>query len=142
MMCVIGYVEMVLEWFCQRVLCCEVFGKKLVEFGVNFDIIVEVCIEIEMICFFCFKVVWMIDCGNFKEVVVWISQIKVVVLCMVLKIIDEFMQMYGGMGISQDMLFVCFWMNVCMLCFVDGLDVVYCCQIVCEEFKCYMQEKV
>ncbi len=84
----------------------------------------------------------MIDRGNPKEAAVWISQIKVAAPRMALKIIDESMQMHGGMGISQDTPLARSWTNVRTLRFADGPDAVHRRQIAREELKRYTQEKV
>ncbi|SOC81945.1 acyl-CoA dehydrogenase [Ensifer adhaerens] len=138
----IGHAEMALERLCQRALRREAFGKKLAELGANFDIIAEARIEIEMTRLLCLKAAWMIDRGNPKEAAVWISQIKVAAPRMALKIIDESMQMHGGMGISQDTPLARSWTNVRTLRFADGPDAVHRRQIAREELKRYTQEKV
>lgn len=138
----IGHAEMALERLCQRALRREAFGKKLAELGANFDIIAEARIEIEMTRLLCLKAAWMIDRGNPKEAAVWISQIKVAAPRMALKIIDEAMQMHGGMGISQDTPLARSWTNVRTLRFADGPDAVHRRQIAREELKRYTQEKV
>jgi acyl-CoA dehydrogenase len=138
----IGHAEMALERLCQRSLRREAFGKKLAELGANFDIIAEARIEIEMTRLLCLKAAWMIDRGNPKEAAVWISQIKVAAPRMALKIIDESMQMHGGMGISQDTPLARSWTNVRTLRFADGPDAVHRRQIAREELKRHTQEKV
>ena len=138
----IGHAEMALERLCQRALRREAFGKKLAELGANFDIIAEARIEIEMTRLLCLKAAWMIDRGNPKEAAVWISQIKVAAPRMALKIIDESMQMHGGMGISQDTPLARSWTNVRTLRFADGPDAVHRRQIAREELKRHTQEKV
>ena len=138
----IGHAEMALERLCQRALRREAFGKKLAELGANFDIIAEARIEIEMTRLLCLKAAWMIDRGNPKEAAVWISQIKVAAPRMALKIIDESMQMHGGMGISQDTPLARSWANVRTLRFADGPDAVHRRQIAREELKRHTQEKV
>lgn len=61
---------------------------------------------------------------------------------MVLKVVDELIQVYGVVGISQDFLLVVMWIYLWILCFVDGFDVVYCCQVVCMELCKYFNVKV
>lgn len=138
----IGHAEIALERLCQRSLHREAFGKKLAELGANFDIVAEARIEIEMARLLCLKAAWMIDRGDKKEAAFWISQIKVAAPRTTLKVIDEAMQMHGGMGISQDTPLARSWTNVRTLRFADGPDAVHRRQIARHELRKYTQEKI
>ncbi len=138
----IGHAEIALERMCQRSVRREAFGKQLAKLGANFDIIAEARIEIEMVRLLCLKAAWMIDRGNAKEAAFWISQIKVAAPRMALKIVDEAMQMHGGMGVSQDTPLARSWANLRTLRFADGPDAVHRRQIARQELKKYTQEKV
>ena len=48
------------------------------------------------------KTAWMMDHTSPKEARIWISMIKTVVPNMALKVIDDAIQMHGGIGVSQD----------------------------------------
>lgn len=134
-MWVIGVVECVFILFCCCVGECVVFGWLLVELGGNGECIVELCMVIEQVCLFMLKVVWMLDIVGFKVVLSLVLQIKVVVLNVVQWVIDVVIQIYGGVGLFDDFLFVVLYVYVCVLWLVDGLDEVYCVVVVKFEFK-------
>ena len=48
------------------------------------------------------KTAWMMDTVDPKEARIWISMIKTVVPNMALKVIDDAIQMHGGIGVSND----------------------------------------
>lgn len=125
-MCFIGMVECVFELMCKCVVSCIVFGKLLVCLGGNIDYIVDLWMEINMVCLLILQVVYMMDIVGNKIVQSEIVQIKVVVFNVVLKVIDWVIQMYGGVGVFNDFLLVYWYVMQCILCLVDGLDEVYC----------------
>ena len=47
------------------------------------------------------KTAWMMDTVDPKEARIWISMIKTVVPNMALKVIDDAIQMHGGIGVSM-----------------------------------------
>jgi acyl-CoA dehydrogenase len=67
----------------------------------------------------------------------WISQIKVVAPLMALKVIDEAIQMHGGMGISQDTPLAHMWTHVRTLRLADGPDAVHRRQVARAELRRY-----
>jgi len=67
----------------------------------------------------------MMDNVDTKEARIWISMIKTVVPNMTLKVIDEAIQMHGGIGISQDTPLAAMWSGQRTLRLADGPDAVH-----------------
>jgi acyl-CoA dehydrogenase len=138
----IGQAEKALELLCKRSVQREAFGKPLAQLGANFDVIAEARIEIDMARLLCLRAAWMMDQGDPRAAAPYISQIKVVAPRMALKVMDEAMQMHGGVGISQDTPLADMWMNQRTLRFADGPDAVHRRQIARKELKAYTQQKM
>ena len=77
------------------------------------------------------------DIAGVKAAQPWISQIKVVAPLMALKVIDEAIQMHGGMGISQDTPLAHMWTHVRTLRLADGPDAVHRRQVARAELRRY-----
>lgn len=133
----IGQAEAALELLCRRSLSREAFGKPLAQLGANHDIIAEARIDIEATRLLCLKAAWMMDTAGVREAQPWISMIKVAAPIMALKIIDEAMQMYGAMGISQDTPLAAQWTGMRTLRLADGPDAVHRRQVARAELKQY-----
>ena len=58
--------------------------------------------DIEQARLLTLKTAWMMDNVDAKEARVWISMIKTVVPNVSIRIVDQAIQMYGALGISQD----------------------------------------
>jgi len=138
----IGQAEAALERMCRRAVAREAFGKPLAQLGANHDIIAECRMEIEMARLLCLKAAWMMDQGDARAAAPWISQIKVVAPRVALKVIDEAVQMHGGMGVSQDTPLAIAWTHVRTLRLADGPDAVHRRQIARAELKPYTNERV
>jgi len=133
----IGQAEAALELMCRRALSREAFGKPLASLGANHDIIAECRMEIEMARLLCLKAAWYMDQGDARAAAPWISQIKVVAPRMALKVVDEAVQMFGGMGVSQDTPLAAAWTHVRTLRLADGPDAVHRRQIARAELRRY-----
>ncbi len=136
----IGQAERALESMCRRSLAREAFGRKLADLGANYDIIANARMEIEQARLLCLKAAWMMDTAGVREAQPWISQIKVVAPLMALKVIDEAMQMYGAMGISQDTPLAYMWTHVRTLRQADGPDAVHRRQVARAELRRYTNQ--
>ena len=73
-----------------------------------------------------------------KEARIWISMIKTVVPNMTLKIIDEAIQMHGGIGVSQDTPLAAMWSGQRTLRLADGPDAVHRMVVGRHELKQYV----
>ncbi|MCF6275109.1 MAG: acyl-CoA dehydrogenase family protein, partial [Robiginitomaculum sp.] len=98
----VGQSERALELLCKRSVERVAFGRMLAKLGANYDIIAEARIEIEQTRLLCLKAAWMMDEGNYASAAPYISMIKVAAPRTALKVIDEAIQMHGGLGVSQD----------------------------------------
>jgi len=121
----IGAAEKALELMCQRAVSREAFGKPLAELGGNYDIIADSRIEIEMCRLLTFKAAWLMDTIGNKAARDAISQIKVAVPNMSLRVIDRAIQMHGAAGVSQDFPLATLWTNQRTLRLADGPDEVH-----------------
>ena len=133
----IGQAEKALELMIRRSKTRTAFGKELTELGANYDIIANCRMEIEQSRLLCLKAAWMMDTAGVKAAQPWISQIKVVAPLMALKVIDEAIQMHGGMGISQDTPLAHMWTHVRTLRLADGPDAVHRRQVARAELRRY-----
>ncbi len=121
----IGMAEKALELMCRRGLSRTAFGKPLVKLGGNYDIIANARMDIEMARLLCLKTAWMMDTEGVQQSQHWISMIKTVAPTVALKVIDEAIQMHGGLGISQDTSLAGMYMSARTLRFADGPDAVH-----------------
>lgn len=133
----VGQSERALELLCKRSLERVAFGRVLAKLGANYDIIAEARIEIEQTRLLCLKAAWMMDEGNYASAAPFISMIKVAAPRTALKIIDEAIQMHGGLGVSQDTPLAAMWTGVRTLRLADGPDAVHRMQVARTELKAY-----
>ena len=121
----IGMAEKALELMCRRGLSRTAFGKPLVKLGGNYDIIANARMDIEMARLLCLKTAWNMDTEGVQQSQHWISMIKTVAPTVALKVIDEAIQMHGGLGVSQDTPLAGMYMGARTLRFADGPDAVH-----------------
>jgi len=121
----IGAAEKALDLMCQRSVSREAFGKPLAELGGNYDIIADSRIEIEMCRLLTYKAAWLMDTIGNKAARDAISQIKVAVPNMALRVIDRAIQMHGAAGVSQDFPLAALWTGQRTLRLADGPDEVH-----------------
>ncbi|UTH49712.1 acyl-CoA dehydrogenase family protein [Loktanella salsilacus] len=136
----IGQAERALELLCERAVSRRAFGKPLAELGANFDIIADARIQIEATRLLCLKAAWMMDTAGTRAAQPWISMIKVAAPLMALRVVDEAMQMHGGMGVSQDTPLAWMWTQLRTLRFADGPDAVHRRQVARAELKKYVKD--
>jgi acyl-CoA dehydrogenase len=136
----IGQAEKALDLLCNRAVSRCAFGKPLAELGANFDIIADARIQIEATRLLCLKAAWMMDTAGTCVAQPWISMIKVAAPLMALRVVDEAMQIHGGMGVSQDTPLAWMWMQLRTLRFADGPDAVHRRQVARAELKKYTKE--
>ena len=134
----IGLAEAALKLMCERSLEREAFGRPLAKLGGNGDIIAQARIDIEMTRLLCLKAAWLMDNVGTDAAQPFISMIKVAAPNMALKVIDEAMQMYGGIGLSQDTPLANWYGGQRVLRFADGPDAVHRMVIGRRELKQYM----
>jgi len=134
----IGAAERALQLLCERATSREAFGKSLARLGGNIDIIADARMNIEQARLLTLKTAWMMDNVDAKEARIWISMIKTVVPNMTLKVVDEAIQMHGGIGISQDTPLAAMWSGQRTLRLADGPDAVHRMVVGRNELKKYI----
>ncbi|HLT64290.1 MAG TPA: acyl-CoA dehydrogenase family protein [Pseudohongiella sp.] len=121
----IGAAERALEMMCKRALSRKAFGKPLAELGGNYDAIAESRIEIDMCRLLVLRAAYLMDTIGNKEARDAISQIKVAVPNMALRVIDRAIQIHGAAGVSQDFPLASLWTQQRTLRLADGPDEVH-----------------
>jgi acyl-CoA dehydrogenase len=121
----LGAAERALQLMCERATTRVAFGKPLARLGANVDIIADARMAIEQARLLTLKAAWMMDNADPKEARVWISMIKTAVPNVTLKVIDEAIQMHGGLGVSQDTPLATMYMGQRTLRLADGPDAVH-----------------
>lgn len=121
----IGAAEKALDLMCQRAVSREAFGKPLADLGGNYDVIADSRIEIEMCRLLVLKAAWLMDKIGNKAARDAISQIKVAVPNMALRVIDRAIQMHGAAGVGQDFPLAALWTSQRTLRLADGPDEVH-----------------
>ena len=86
------------------------------------------------------KTAWMMDHVDPKEARVWISMIKTAVPNMSIRVVDQAIQMYGALGISQDTPLAGMYMAQRTLRLADGPDEVHRMVVGRNELKKYMNQ--
>ncbi|TDG12677.1 acyl-CoA dehydrogenase [Seongchinamella unica] len=136
----IGAAEKALELLCRRSLSRQAFGKPLARLGGNVDIIANARMDIEQARLLTLKTAWMMDNVEAKEARVWISMIKTAVPNVSIRIVDQAIQMFGALGVSQDTPLAGMYMAQRTLRLADGPDEVHRMVVGRHELKAYMAE--
>lgn len=121
----IGAAEKALDLLCQRALSREAFGKPIAELGGNYDVIADSRIEIEMCRLLVYRAAWLMDTIGNKAARDAISQIKVAVPNMALRVIDRAIQIHGAAGVGQDFPLAALYTSQRTLRLADGPDEVH-----------------
>ncbi len=121
----LGAAERALELLCRRSLHRVAFSKPLAELGGNADVIANARIMLEQARLLTLKAAWMLDEVGTKGARSEISQIKVAVPNIALKIIDQAIQMHGGAGVSADFPLTEMFATIRTLRIADGPDEVH-----------------
>ena len=121
----IGAAERALQLLCERAVSRTAFGRPLAKLGGNVDIIANARMDIEQSRLLTLKTAWMMDNVDAKEARIWISMIKTAVPNVTIRIIDQAIQMFGALGISQDTPLAAMYMGQRTLRLADGPDEVH-----------------
>ncbi len=121
----IGAAEKALQLLCERAVSRVAFGKPLARLGGNVDIIANARMDIEQARLLTLKTAWMMDNVDPKEARVWISMIKTAVPNVSIRIVDEAIQVFGALGVSQDTPLAGMYMAQRTLRLADGPDAVH-----------------
>ncbi len=136
----IGAAEKALRLLCERSLSRTAFGRPLAKLGGNVDIIANARMDIEMARLLTLKTAWMMDNTDAKEARVWISMIKTAVPNISIRIVDQAIQMYGALGVSQDTPLAAMYMHQRTLRLADGPDEVHRMVVGRNELRQYGQQ--
>lgn len=121
----IGVAEAALTLLCKRATSRHAFGKTLARLGGNYDVIANCRMDIEMARLLCLKTAWLIDHDGVEGARHYISMIKTVAPNVALRVLDEAIQMHGGLGVSQDTPLAGWYAGMRTLRFADGPDAVH-----------------
>lgn len=121
----LGAAERALELMIKRSLERKAFGKPLSNLGANRDIIANARIDIEMARLLTLKTAFLLDDIGVFGAMSEVSQIKVVTPTIACRIIDQAMQLFGGMGLSNDTVLPAFYAYARVLRLADGPDEVH-----------------
>ena len=135
----IGVAETALKLLCERAESRKAFGKTLSKLGGNVDIIADARMDIEMVRLLCLKAAWLMDHEGVDAAQPFISMVKTKAPNMALKVIDEAMQMHGGLGVSQDTPLAVMYGAQRTLRFADGPDAVHRMVVARRELSRYRQ---
>jgi acyl-CoA dehydrogenase len=121
----IGMAQRALEMMCKRTTERKTFGKMLEQYSsIRQDIAKSKC-EIEQARLLTLKAAYMMDTIGNKAAADIIAMIKIVAPNMLLQIVDRAMQIFGAMGVSQDVPLSQFYLYARMLKYADGPDEVH-----------------
>lgn len=121
----IGAAERAIELMAKRGLSRHAFGKRLSGLGKNTEVIAKARIEIESMRRMVLTAAKAMDELGNSEARVWVSAIKAMVPIRVCAIIDDAMQIHGGIGISQWTPLAKLYAGQRTLRFADGPDEVH-----------------
>ena len=110
---------------CRRAVSREAFGKPIAELGGNYDVIANARINIDMARLLTLKAAYMMDTVGNKIARSEIAQIKVAVPNIALKVIDDAIQMHGGIGVAQVYPLAKMYASMRTLRLADGPDEVH-----------------
>ncbi len=136
----IGLAEHALALACERAVSRQAFGRPLAHLGGNTERIADARIAIEQSRLLVLKAAWALDRHGVKASMSEISQIKVAVPNMALKVIDMAMQLHGGAGLSDDFPLAMAWTAARALRLADGPDEVHRGLIAKMELKPYKEQ--
>ncbi len=131
----IGMAERALALMVDRAKSRVAFGKQLSDQGVVRDLIAQSRIEIDQARLYVYKTAWLIDQYGAKGARTEIAGIKVAAPAMATRVIDRAIEVFGGMGVSNDVPLAYFYAWARVLRIVDGPDAVHRRSIAREELR-------
>ncbi len=137
----IGAAEKALQLLCERAVSRTAFGKPLARLGGNIDIVANARMDIEQARLLTLKTAWMMDNVDPREARVWISMIKTAVPNVSIRIVDEAIQVFGALGVSQDTPLAGMYMAQRTLRLADGPDAVHRMVVGRHELKKYTAQQ-
>ncbi len=139
---ILGAAEVALEKMTRRLLSRVAFGKKIAEHSVWEQRIAEARIDVEMTRLLCLKAADMMDKVGNKTAQIEIAMINVAAPRVALRVIDDAIQAYGGMGVTSDAGLAHAYAHIRSLRLADGPDEVHCRTIARLEMRKYTNTRV
>jgi len=121
----IGMAERALGLMVDRAKSRVAFGKHLSEQGVVQELIAQSRIDIDQARLLVYKTAWLIDKYGAKGARTEIAAIKVATPTMAIAVIDRAIEVFGGMGVSDDTPLAYFYVWARSLRIADGPDAVH-----------------
>ena len=121
----IGMAERALALMVERARSRVAFGQHLSDFANVQDLIAQSRIEIDQARLHVYHAAWLIDQYGAKGARSEISAIKVSAPAMAARVIDRAIEVFGGMGVSNDSPLAYFYAWARVLRIVDGPDAVH-----------------
>ena len=121
----IGAAERALDLMLARGLSREAFGRPLAKLGKNPETISRARIDIEAMRLMVLQAAKAMDVLGNAEARVWVSAVKAMVPERVCQIIDQAMQIHGGIGVSHWTPLARMYAGMRTLRFADGPDEVH-----------------
>jgi len=121
----IGMAERALALMVDRARSREAFGHHLSDFANVQDLIAQSRIDIDQVRLHVYHAAWLIDQYGAKGARSEISAIKVSAPAMATAVIDRAIEVFGGMGVSDDSPLAYFYAWARVLRIVDGPDAVH-----------------
>lgn len=133
----IGAAERAMELLIDRAKNRIAFGQPIIELGANREKIADLRIAIDQARLLTLYAAWKIDQYGASKSMMEISQIKVVAPNVLQKVVDEAIQIFGGMGVSHDLPLTSFFAQARCIRIADGPDAVHRSLIAKLELKKY-----
>ena len=121
----IGMAERALALMVDRARTRVAFGKHLSDYANVQDLIAQSRIEIDQARLHVYDAAWKIDQYGAKGARSEIAAIKVAAPAMATRVIDRAIEVFGGMGVSDDTVLAYFYAWARVLRIVDGPDAVH-----------------
>jgi acyl-CoA dehydrogenase len=121
----IGMAERAVELMCERAINRRAFGRPLAEQGVIREWVAEARVRIEQLRLLVLKTAWLMDTMGNKGAHREIQAIKIAAPETVQWILDKAIQVFGAVGLSQDLPLATTFATIRTLRFADGPDEVH-----------------
>jgi len=131
----IGMAERALGLMVDRAKSRVAFGKHLSEQGTVQEMIAQSRIDIDQARLLVYKTAWLIDAYGAQGARTEIAAIKVAAPSMAIAVIDRAIEVFGGMGVSDDTPLAYFYAWARSLRIADGPDAVHRRTIAREELR-------
>lgn len=131
----IGAAEKALSLMIERGMQRTAFGEKILHLGGNLERVAEARIAIDQARLLTLYAAYKMDTVGNRQAMTEISAIKVVAPQVLQQVVDMAIQIYGGMGMSQDTPLTAFFAQARALRLADGPDEVHKAMIAKLELK-------